>query len=113
MARSSPPKTRRTTGQAARLFLVRSSARGAAGSRRQASQYLPGGKLAIADGRHQVVGTPQAVVVGDLLLLLVVDILQRDAILARLFLDQLAADLNGALALVDVEPVLDLLAGAR
>ena len=58
-------------------------------------------------------GRPSAVVGGDLLQLLVLDVLQRDAILARFFLDQLAADFNGTLALVDIEPVLDLVARAR
>jgi hypothetical protein len=36
-----------------------------------------------------------------------------DAVFARFLLHELAADLDGALALMDVEPVLDLLAGAR
>src|SRR5208337_4504695 len=39
--------------------------------------------------------------------------LQRDAVFAHFFFDQLASDFNGALALVDIEPVLDLVAGAR
>ena len=45
--------------------------------------------------------------------LLVLDFFQRDAVLARFFFDQLAADFDGALALVNVEPVLDLVARAR
>ena len=39
-------------------------------------------------------------------------VLPRDAILARFFFDQLASDFNGALALVNIEPMLDLVSRA-
>jgi hypothetical protein len=41
------------------------------------------------------------------------ELAERELVLARLAFQQLAADLNGALALVLVEPVLDLVARAR
>ena len=108
---SSPPKTRRTT-------LVKPPAWSAlprptwaaAPAGRKLRQHLAGGILAVANAGHQVVGTAQSVVAGDSLQVGVLDVLQRDAVFARFFFDQLAADFNGALALVDVEPVLDLVA---
>src|SRR5690242_1436216 len=91
------------------FFLIR---QGRTGRRRHASQDLPRRIFAVADARHQVVGAPCAVVGGDLLPLLVLDVLERYAILAGFFLDQLAANLDGTLPLMDVEPVLDLVARA-
>ena len=84
---------------------------GAGGS--ELRQHLAGGILAVADAGHQVVGTAQSVVAGGSLQVGFFDVLERDAVFARFFFDQLAADFDGALALVNVEPVLDLVAGAR
>ena len=61
--------------------------------------------------RSAAVATP--IFVGDAAQVLVVDLAHRHLELARLALQQLAADLNRALALVLVEPVLDLVARAR
>ncbi len=57
-------------------------------------------------------GRPRPFSVGHLGQLGFADFLQRDAVLAGFLFDQLAADFDGALALVDLQPVLDLLAGA-
>src|SRR5208337_3934669 len=76
-------------------------------------QDLAGGVLAVADAGHQVVGTAESVFAGRSLQVGFLNFLQRDAVFARFFFDQLASDFNGALALVDIEPVLDLVAGAR
>ncbi len=82
------------------------------GGWRKTGEHLAGGELSVTDGGHQVVGAPEAELVADLLILDFLHVLERHAILARFFFDQLAADFDGALALVDVEPVLDLLARA-
>ena len=55
----------------------------------------------------------QTILRGNLVVVGLVILGERDLILARLALQQLAAHLDGALALVLVEPVLDLVAGAR
>src|SRR5580692_7840296 len=78
----------------------------------QSRQHLPRGIFSVADARHQVVGFAQAVAGSNFLQIFVFDFLQRDAILARLLFDQLASDFDGALALVNVEPVLDLISRA-
>src|SRR5580698_3790723 len=93
MALDSAPRTLRTT--------------------REFRQHLAGGVFAVADPSHQVVGPANAVVAGDALPVGVFDVFERDAIFARLFFDQLAPDFNRALALMNVEPVLDFVAGAR
>jgi hypothetical protein len=55
----------------------------------------------------------QAIIGGDLAQFFVFDFFQRDSVLASFFLDQLAPDFDRSLALVNVEPVLDLVARAR
>src|SRR5580704_7429458 len=99
------------TGQAGG-FLGLVFRQGFAGRGRQASQYLPRGEFSIADSGHEIVRASYAVVGGDLLQLFVLDIFHGHAVLPRFFLDQLSANLNGALALMDIEPVLDLVTGA-
>src|ERR1700690_1990568 len=86
---------------------------GLSAGRREFRQHLPRGVLAIADAGHQVVGTAESVFAGRPLQIRFLDFLERDAVFARLFFNQLFADFNGALALVDVKPVLDLVAGTR
>ena len=71
-----------------------------------------GGVLALAERGEQVGGRGDAVFVGDAAQVLVVDLAQRNFEFAGLALQQLAADFDGAAALVFVEPVLDLVAGA-
>src|ERR1700693_2554377 len=91
------------------LFSVghRFSARG-----REFRQHLAGRVLAVADAGHQVVGASESVFAGRSLQVRFFNFFQRDAIFARFFFDQLFSDFNGAFALVDVEPVLDLVASA-
>src|ERR1019366_1922735 len=69
--------------------------------------------LAVTDGGQQVVGLGQPIFAGHARQLRFAKVLQGDAILASLFFDQLAADFDGAFALVHIQPVLDLLAGTR
>src|SRR5580692_6106345 len=83
------------------------------GSRRQTSQHLPSRILAVSNSRHQVVDLAQAVVGSDLAQLFIPDLFQRDPVFARFLLDQLAPDFDGAFALMNVQPVLDLVSGAR
>ena len=99
-------------GNATRLFSLTVGG-GGGRARRQTRQHLPGRVFSVSDPGHQVVNLAQAIVGGDLAQLFVLDLLQRDPVLARFLLDQLAADFDGALALMNVEPVLDLVAGAR
>src|SRR4051812_46894799 len=77
--------------------------------RRQLREDAPRRELAVSNPGQQFVRLAQAVLIGNFREVIVANFLQRNAILSRFLLDQLAADFNGALALVDVEPVLDLL----
>src|ERR1700693_3102833 len=79
---------------------------------REFRQHLAGRVLAVADAGHQVVGASESVFAGRSLQVRFFNFFQRDAIFARFFFDQLFSDFNGAFALVDVEPVLDLVASA-
>src|ERR1700722_4368154 len=81
--------------------------------RQQTRQHLPRGVFSVADAGHQVIDFSQAITGRNLLQLLVFDFFERDAIFARFFLDHLAADFDGTLPLVEVEPVLDLVARTR
>ena len=69
--------------------------------------------FAVAYPGHQVVGLAQPVARSDLRQVFVFDLLQRNSIFPRFLLDQLAPDFNGPLALMNVEPVLDFVTGAR
>ena len=82
-------------------------------TRAEAVQHLARGILAEADRGHQVVGRGDAVFGGDARVIGLIEFRERDLVLARFALEQLAADLDGALALMLVEPVLDLVAGPR
>ena len=75
-------------------------------------QHLAGRIFAIADARHQIVGTAESVFAGGPLPIGFFNVFQRDSVFASFFFHQLFSDFNGALALVDVEPMLDLVAGA-
>src|SRR5579859_591102 len=79
----------------------------------QLGQHLAGRIFSVTDARHQVVHLAQAIAARDFLQLFVLHVLEGDAVFARFFLDQLAPDFDGALALVNVEPVLDLIARPR
>src|SRR5437870_4375364 len=79
---------------------------------RQSPQYLACRVFTVANAGHQVVGPTQAVIGGNFLQRLVFYVFQRDAVLARFFLNQLAADFYGAFTLVNIEPVLDLVSSA-
>src|SRR6185312_4214332 len=76
------------------------------------AQNLARGIFFVADCGPQIVGLAQAVVGGDALEVRVFNVFERNAIFAGLFVDQLFADFDGALALVNVQPVLDFVAGA-
>src|ERR1019366_5331839 len=105
-AKDAADDTRNAAGEAVGggLFLGFRHGLGAGG--REFCQPLAGRVFAVADAGHQVVGTAESVFAGRSLQVGFLDFLQRDAVLARLFFDQLASDFNGALALVDFEPVL-------
>jgi len=83
------------------------------GPRLQLIEHLARGVLAEADAGEQLGLRTEAVLGGDLVVVSLVILGERHLVLARLALQQLAANLHGALALVLVEPVLDLVAGAR
>ena len=74
---------------------------------------MPRGIFSVADAGHQIVNLAQSITRGNLLQVFVFNLLQGDAVLARFFLDHLAANLNGPLALMHIEPMLDLVARAR
>src|SRR5258708_9785763 len=84
--------------------------RGAGGQ--EPCKNLPRGIFSVADAGHQVIDLAQSVASGNFQQVVVFDFFERDAIFARFFLDQLAADFDGPLALMNVEPVLDLVARA-
>ena len=67
-------------------------------TRRQLVQHLVRGVLALAQRGQQIGGRGHAVLVGDAAQILVVDLAHRHFELARLALQQLAADLHGARA---------------
>src|SRR5512146_3132698 len=77
------------------------------------AEHLARRILAVTDSGDEIFVTTQTVVLGYAVEGRFGDVFQRNAVLPRLFFDQLVADFNGALALVNVEPVLDLLACAR
>src|SRR4030081_2084030 len=72
---------------------------------REFRQHLAGRVLAISDAGHKIVGAAKSVFAGRSLQIGFLDFLQRDAVFARFFFDQLFSDFNGALALMDIEPV--------
>ena len=79
----------------------------------QLVEDLVGGVLALAQRGEQIGRGGHSVFIGDAAQVLVADLAHGHFELARLALQQLAADFDGAAALVFVEPVLDLVAGAR
>src|SRR6202140_4728316 len=81
-------------------------------SGQQTGQHLPRGIFSIPDARHEVVCFAQAVSGCDLLQIFVFDFLKCDTVFARFFFDQFASNFNRAFALVNIEPVLDLVARA-
>ena len=68
--------------------------------------------LARADGGEQIDSSGHAVFIGDATQVLILNLRHRHLVLAGFLLEQLPADVHGAGALVFVEPVLDLVAGA-
>ena len=81
--------------------------------RGQACQHLPRRVLAVADAGHQIIRSSHAIIGRNLLQFFVLDLFQRDAVFASFFFNQLAADFNGTLTLMQIQPVLDLVACAR
>src|SRR5262249_47870971 len=79
----------------------------------ETTENLASGGLAITDAGHKVVRTAETIVGSDLLIVLLFEVLERNAVFARLLFDQLASDFNGSFTLVDIEPVLNFLTGAR
>ena len=76
-------------------------------------QHLAGGKFAVAEARVQVLDLAQAVFGGHALEIVLLDPAQLNAQAARFLFEILLADLDGALALVLVDDVLDFVARAR
>src|SRR5450432_581804 len=76
------------------------------------SQNLLGGILAIADSSEKIIRAAKPIVSGDALQIFIAQVFEGNAIFASLLVDQLASDFNGALTLVDIEPVPDFLPGA-
>src|SRR5579864_6946538 len=76
-------------------------------SRRQFAQNLARGILSVADCGHQIVSLAQPIVGSNALQICVFNVFQRDSVLAGFLLDKLPPYFNSALALVDVQPVLD------
>src|ERR1700728_443627 len=64
-----------------------------------AGQQLVRGIFSAVDSRLEVVGLVQPISGGDLLQIFVFVFFQRDSVLARFFIYQLAPDINGALPL--------------
>ena len=75
-------------------------------------EHLAGGELAEADAGEEFGLGGEAVFGGDLVVVGLVVLGERHFVLAGFAVEQLLADLDGALALVLVDPVLDLVAGA-
>src|ERR1035437_6563362 len=73
---------------------------------------MASGVLAQAQGGQQIGGRSHAVLVGDAAQVLIVNLVLWHLEFARLALQQLAADFDGPPAVIFVEPVLDLVAGA-
>ena len=82
----------------------------AAGS--QPVEHLAGGVLAQAQRRQKIGGRSHAVFIGDAAQVLVGDLSLWNLVFTGFAFEQLAADLDGAAAMILVEPVLDLVAGA-
>src|SRR6185312_6618816 len=76
-------------------------------------QDLARGVLAKADSCEEILLAVKTVLVGDPVEIGWTELLQRDFVLARLAFEEFAADLDGALALMLVKPMLDLVACAR
>ena len=79
-------------------------------SRFQLVEHLPRGVLTETDTRQQILLTAQTVLVGDAVVVGRGEPAEGQLKLARLALQQLFADLDGAFTLVLVQPVLDLVA---
>ena len=82
-------------------------------SRLQLVQHLPRRKLSKAHAGQQLRLRPQPILAGDLVVVRLVELAQRQLVLARLAVQQLSADLDRALALMLIQPVLDLVARPR
>ena len=79
---------------------------------REFTEHLARGIFSISDPGHQIVLLAESVIGGDALELFFFNVLERNAVFARFFLNQLAANFNGALALMDVEPMLNFVTRA-
>src|ERR1700691_744185 len=78
----------------------------------EAVEDLARGILAEPDGGPEIVGGGDAVVGGDAGVIGFFELREADFILASFAFEELAADFDGALALVLIEPMADFVAGA-
>src|SRR5262249_26197910 len=69
--------------------------------------------LSVPNPSQQIAFVSHAVLGGDTPILLVFEVLQIHLVLAGLAVEQLAPNLHGTLTLIEIEPVLDLVASAR
>src|ERR1700722_9288138 len=76
-------------------------------------EHLTCGVFAEADAGQEIFLIAEAVLVGNALKVRRFEFVERYFVLASLALEKLLADLDGARALVLIEPVLDLVARAR
>src|SRR5579871_1271507 len=79
----------------------------------QLRQHLACSEFAVADSGHEVINLAQAIVGSCSLQVFVFDVFEGDAILASFLFNQLAADFDGALPLMNVQPMLDFVSRAR
>src|SRR6185437_8905534 len=88
---------------------------GASGcARREFLEYRARRKFPVPNGGQQILlGGPDSVFRSNRPIVVRLHIFEADLVLARLFFQNFAADLDGAFALMDEQPVLDLVAGAR
>src|SRR5919204_4840795 len=80
--------------------------------RHQFRKHLPRRKLAVANAGQQVLSPAEPIICSYSPEFFFFYVLQRDAVFARFLFDQLASDLDGAFALMNVQPVFDLVARA-
>ena len=78
----------------------------------QLGNDLPGGIFSVAEIGVEIFSLGAAVLGGDAHEILIGNFLQADALLARFLFEQAAADVGGLLALVEIDPLADLAAGA-
>ena len=83
------------------------------GRGRELGQHLPRREFSVANAGVKVVGQRAAVVARHARVILLGNLLQGHIVLARFLLQQPLANVQGLLALRDVDPVLDFVARPR